>query len=426
MEKGQHMLQSIERLTVLLLTLGLCLGAEAAAKHPQSLASAPGEVEAVEAPPAGAEARSQVRGRPCGVRLPTPATQEALSSSGPYGFATRDFIFVDESRPTPPNGPYPGAPTRTLRVRVWYPVCAPLEASPPPDTRVPVASGGPFPLLAYAHGLTSRGEPVRFVAEHMATHGYITVAPRFPLTAGDAPGGPTIADVPNQPGDLDFVMRQVAQLRGEDADLAAAVDPRRRGVYGLSAGGLTVLIAAYHPLLKIDIQAAVAYAPVSCFLGPAFFRRPLPTLLVAGTADELVPPEGPELVFELAPPPVTLVKLLGGTHAGFMNREQPYVENTDTRECALLLSADPTRGQTAFEEAITRGVGPDAINFAGCPLLCGERFRQTMGATRQLRLTRAATLAHFEATLRGRWDARLFLSLLLDRNNPDVEVRVKR
>lgn len=356
-----------------------------------------------------------------------PATLEALSSPGPYGFATRDFVFVDTTRPTPPNADFPGAPERTLRTRVFYPVCSPrLEASPPPPTRVPVASGGPFPLLAYAHGFTSRGEPVRFMAEHLATHGYIIVAPRFPLSAGDAPGGPVTSDIPNQPGDLDFVMREVARLGGQDADLAAAVDPFRRGVMGLSAGGQTALIAAYHPRLRIDIQSAVAQAPVSCFFGPPFYSRSLPMMLISGTADELVPPGGPRRAFSLAPPPVTLVELLGGTHSGFMNREQPYVENTDRQLCAELVEADPMRGQAEFVARLTAGAPPGLFDPTPCEPICGQQFRQTMGATRQIRLTRAATLAHFEATLRGRVDAALFIITSLGRNNPDVAVYVKR
>ncbi|WNG36442.1 hypothetical protein F0U61_24255 [Archangium violaceum] len=358
-----------------------------------------------------------------------PAVLESLSAEGPYGFATRDFVFVDTSRPTPPNRTFPGAPSRTLPTRVYYPVCPPTsQASPPPPQRIPVASGGPFPLLAYAHGLTSQGDTGRHINEHLATHGYIVVAPLFPLSSGRAPGGPTLMDAANQPADMAFVMRQVAMLSGADADLAAAVDSRRRGILGFSAGGLTVFIAAYHPVLALDgIQAAVAQAPVSCFLGAPVFQRPVPMLILPGTADELVPIAGPRRAFELAPPPVTLVELVGGTHSGFMNREIPFLNNTDTPECQRLLDSGATQGDITtgqFAEDISRGVGPGALDPSTCTPLCSESFQQTMGASRQLTLARAATLAHFEANLRGRWDAAYFLTTHLDRE-PDVEVHVK-
>ncbi|HSP79616.1 MAG TPA: hypothetical protein VLQ93_13855 [Myxococcaceae bacterium] len=254
--------------TALGLLLGACLGMGCGMPWPPGEPDAPGHGHSP-APAPGPEPG------PCRLEPPsaTPATLESLASPGPYGFATRDFVFVDTSRPTPPNRDYPGAPQRTLPTRVWYPACPPdTAASPPPGDRIPVASGGPFPLLAYAHGLTSLGDTARFVTEHLATHGYVVIAPLFPLSNRNAPGGPTIEDLANQPEDLAFVMRQVALLSGADADLAAAVDTQHRGLLGFSAGGLTVLIGTYHPVLALDgIQATVAQAPaISCMLGPPF------------------------------------------------------------------------------------------------------------------------------------------------------------
>ncbi|WP_395856062.1 alpha/beta hydrolase family protein [Cystobacter fuscus] len=362
----------------------------------------------------------------------TPATLEGLGSRGPYGFATRDLVFVDNSRPTLPNRSFPGAPQRTLPTRIYYPVCPPdTSASPPSGERIPVAGGGPFPLLAYAHGLTSLGDTARHVTEHLATHGYIIVAPLFPLSVGTAPGGPTFEDTANQPADLAFVMRQVAQLTGANADLGGAVDTRRRALLGFSLGGMTVLIGTYHPVLALDgIQSSVVQAPaITCILGPAFFARPLPTLIISGTADELIPISAPERIFSLAPAPVILVELLGGTHSGFMNREVPFVQNTDTMECQALLDSGATGDQDAlhsrFAEELRRGAGPGVLVPGGCTPLCSQRFTQTMGATRQLRLVRAATLAHFEATLRNRWDAMWFLSEQLG-EEPDADVFVKK
>ncbi|HSN97378.1 MAG TPA: hypothetical protein VLS89_03735 [Candidatus Nanopelagicales bacterium] len=160
--------------------------------------------------PAGAESTDPTGPGEAAIAL------EELASPGGYGFATRELVLVDETRPTPPNRGYPGSPVRTLPTRIYYPALPyTLAASPPPEDPVPVAPGGPFPIVAYAHGFTSRGEPGRFMGEHLASHGYIVVAPLFPLTRGDAPGGPTMA---------------------------------------------------------------VAQAPVSCFLGAPVFPRSLPTL----------------------------------------------------------------------------------------------------------------------------------------------------
>src|SRR5262249_24289954 len=80
------------------------------------------------------------------------ATEAELTAKGPYGSATREFTFVDTSRSTPANGTYPGAAERSLRTIVWYPTDA---GSGTGSGSRPVASGGPFPIIAYGHGFLS-------------------------------------------------------------------------------------------------------------------------------------------------------------------------------------------------------------------------------------------------------------------------------
>jgi hypothetical protein len=46
---------------------------------------------------------------------------------GPYGVGETSMVLLDGSRPTMPNGTFPGAPGRTLDTAVWYP------AAPGPD-----------------------------------------------------------------------------------------------------------------------------------------------------------------------------------------------------------------------------------------------------------------------------------------------------
>ncbi|AUX32556.1 uncharacterized protein SOCE836_046970 [Sorangium cellulosum] len=396
--------------------LSLAIAAAGCADAPDTVAEGP---EAVEAETAAAQTElSSV--------LASTLVLNAIADSGPYGFARREFVFVDRSRPTRPNNGFPGAPSRTLPTVVWYPAKS-RSASPPGGDRAPVAHGR-FPLLAYGHGFASPGGDARPYAEHLASHGYIVAAPLFPLTRADAPGGPTSSDYANQPADLEFVMQQIEGLDGADADLARAVLPDHRGVFGFSAGGLTALLAAYHPVLQIDVRSAVAYAPASCFLGPATYGRALPVTIVSGTADELAPIVGPLKVFDQAPPPVTLVKLLGGNHTGFLNMDIPDVENTDTVLCELVQSMGGISGgsEQLFED-LTRGVGPGAVDPGGCDEFpfCGTRFTQTMEAARQLTIARAVTLAHFDATLKGRL-LRVGLVVPALEAAPDVVLKIKR
>src|SRR6516164_11205601 len=68
-----------------------------------------------------------------------------FASRGPHGVGVHTLHFVDDTRPTPPNGSFAGTPYRTLDVEVWYP-----SAMPPTSTAVrdaPLdASGARYPV----------------------------------------------------------------------------------------------------------------------------------------------------------------------------------------------------------------------------------------------------------------------------------------
>jgi len=353
-----------------------------------------------------------------------PASRSELVNPGPFAVGEAELVLVDRSRPTRANGTYPGAAERTLPTHVWFPSAPGSDDSAP----VPPEDGGPFPLIGWAHGFISSRLEGAEIKRHLASHGYVVVAPDFPLSNGGAPGGPTLGDMGNQPADLDFVMDEALHLPGSLASISAAIDAGRRGIAGLSLGGGTTLIAAFHPRLHLDaIQAAVALAPASCFFGPGLYEHALPTMIIAGDADELVPLEhGPARAFSFAPPPLTLVRLAGGNHLGFIGIEIPGVPNTDR---AVGCGAVEMAGTGGFENLVTDlspGAGPDVLDFANCGAgVCAESFVQTMHAARQVELTKIAMLAHFEATLRGRAGAARFLAEAFAAGDADVEVSVK-
>jgi len=286
-----------------------------------------------------------------------------LAAPGPYAVAELELVLVDRTRPTQAVGSFAGAPERTLPTRVWYPASAPGSDVP--------ATDGPFPIVGWAHGYASANFEGQFVGRHLASHGYVVVAPTFPLSNGGAPGGPTIADMTSQPGDLDFVMDRVAAGAAGDA-LAAVVDATRRGIAGLSLGGGTVLIGAYHPRWRTeDVDAAVALAPASCFFGPDLYARSLPTLIVAGDADMLVRLHGgPVQAFETAPPPATLVTLTGGNHVGFIGIDTPGDANSDATVGCPVIGA---------------GGGNAATGFAPGPARSTARPARSASATRSCR-----------------------------------------
>lgn len=98
----------------------------------------------------------------------------ALVSAGPYIVSETQMVFVDSTRPTMANGTYPGAPDRTLDTQIWYPATAPVGGSPVD------LSGGPYPFIVFAHGLGSPNNGSQLLTRHLASHGYVVVAPAFP------------------------------------------------------------------------------------------------------------------------------------------------------------------------------------------------------------------------------------------------------
>jgi predicted dienelactone hydrolase len=284
-------------------------------------------------------------------------------------------------------------------------------------------------VIAYAHGFLSSKDEGGDLKTHLASHGYVIVAPDFPLSNAQAPGGPTIVDLANQPGDLAFVVEQVSMQSGEHADLANILDTTHLGVAGLSLGGGTTLISVYHPVLHLpDVQAAVAFAPLSCAFGEAMYVRAVPTLILSGGSDMLVPFDTisarPQ---EWAPAPLQVANLVGGTHTGFLGIDNPDANNTDELGCSAVQSAigGSTFDPSAVQPLITQldaGTNGNIADVAGCGPVCATQYTQTMRGPRQLELTKAATLAHFEAVLRGRADAAAYLTTSLDAQNSDVDV----
>ena len=154
-----------------------------------------------------------------------------------------------------------------------------------------------------------------YFGRRLASHGFIVAAPDYPLSNGAAPGGPTVLDTPNQPGDLSFVIDSLLA----DSTYGPLIDAAHIGASGLSLGGLTTLLSTFHPRLRDQrIIAALPMAGVSCMFTAPFFAQSVPLLLVQGDADLIAPPDAnSERSFPLAQAPKELALLKAGSHTAF-------------------------------------------------------------------------------------------------------------
>jgi dienelactone hydrolase len=244
-----------------------------------------------------------------------------------YAVGSRSVVFVDTTRPTPANGTYPGAPSRTLSTLILYPARGDASGPIVPGA-TPARTGRGFPLVVLSHGFTGTGPAFAPVGAQFARAGYVVALPTFPLSNGAAPGGPAAGDYVNQPGDVSFVITQMLRLDRTKGDaLRNALDDDEIGVAGHSLGAVTTLgVAANTCCQDRRIDAAVSFSGIELFPNGKWFAQPTPPLLlVHGTADGTVPYVASVNVYGQAPAPKAFLTLAGAPHSLF---RAPWLDPT--------------------------------------------------------------------------------------------------
>lgn len=222
--------------------------------------------------------------------------------------------FVDTTRPTPAGSQTPARTDRTLVTRIAHP-----------------ATGGPYPLIVLSHGFTGHPDEYEETVEVWAAEGFVVAAPAFPLTNWEVPGaGNNIADFPNQPGDVSFVIDEVLAASADPASpLHGVVDPDAIGVVGHSLGGATTWAVAFDTATRDErIDSVVIFASFTIDIegGELVLDSGLPLLVMHGDADD-VPLERDLVPYERAVAPKWFVTLLGADHrTAFTDDPSPYDE----------------------------------------------------------------------------------------------------
>lgn len=344
--------------------------------------------------------------------LPEGSESAARLEPGPYAVESVEREWVDASRPTAANGEFGGAPTRSFRVVLWYPERAP----------------GPHPLAVYSHGFVSSRHGGTYLAEHLASHGYVVVSADYPLTHMQAPGGPVAGDVVNQPADVSFLIDQTLALEGSERPFEGEIDVERLGVFGLSLGGITTTLVAFHPEWRDPrLAVAISIAGAGDVFGPRFFdNAAVPFLMIAGTADAIVDYERNALPILDRVREGALVTIAGGTHVGFDQVAaggMRLLGNPDAVACGLAdvdPEAPPENPFSGMFGAPEQGL----LAVVEYPPACVKTFDGTMAAGRQQMLTTVVVHAFFESHLARdpavRARHRQFLARTLTEEVPEV------
>lgn len=328
-----------------------------------------------------------------------------------------DFGAVDQSRPTAANGSFPGSATRELKGAIWRP-------SKPAQ---------PGPLLVYSHGFMSFHQEGEYLAYFLASHGYTVVAVDYPLTNYFAPGKPLLSDVSSQPGDIHFLIDTLLKRSADPNDvLYGSIDDQRIAVAGVSLGGLTSTLAAFHRGLRDPrIKAAVSIAGPAYMLTPDFFAgSAVPYMMIAGDTDAIVPYAVNAQLIPVKDPGSVLVTLHQASHTGFAAPAATYLRffgNPDEVGCDALKRSFENRKPDHFMAALAGAdVGiEDRPTVLPCSYGMPER---AMPAARQHMLTTLATWAfldgHFNRDAGARAAAQHYLLGALAAENPS-EVSVQ-
>lgn len=304
---------------------------------------------------------------------------------GPYAIQSQDVVFVDTTRPTAANRDYPGAASRTFATTLWY----------------PLGAADSHPLVIHSHGFTSTRSDLSYVAEQLASYGYVVAAADYPLTHGGAPGRPNSVDVINQPADVSFLIDSVLELSGADRPFSGTIDEARIGLMGYSLGGLTTELATYHPRLRDPrVAAAVSFAGPTAGMTAKFFENSdAPFMMIAGTLDFLINFDANAAPIPSLIPGSTLVAIDGGTHLGFGALAEPafrFMHHPDDLGCQAVLSnldTDPN------DTVLQLGDESDGIVVdPSAPQVCEIRpSEKAIHPGEQHMITSAATLAFFES-----------------------------
>lgn len=339
--------------------------------------------------------------------------------SGEFAVGTETLELVDKTRITQENGDQAQQFQRAFGGTVWFPID---EAAKIPNQRLP--------LVVYAHGFSSFHESGQYLAEHLAAHGYIVAAVNFPLTNLKAQGGPLVQDVVYQPGDLSFLIdSMLAKSRDKDSPFYRRIDRYNIGVAGLSLGGLTTALVSYHPFLSDErIKAAFAMAaPVAAFTAKFYQTNPeLPFVLMAGTADYVVPYDANGEHYEKVNPYAWNITIDGGSHLGFANAGSMLrlYPNPDQPVCSFLKKQ---LKEKPIDSGWQKVMGDEniGIDLAAESWPCSQPLQDAIHPVRQQQLVKLSARAFFDSYLKSGAVAeqgQAFLRTALAREHEELSV----
>lgn len=240
-------------------------------------------------------------------------------------------------------------------------------------------SGGPYPIVSFGHGFVTPVSVYQSTLSGLARHGYFVIASQS--QGGIFPSHSAFA------ADLRSCVDWLVAQNGKSGQYPGMVAVTAIAFSGHSMGGGAAMLAAKDdPRERLLVTLAAANTNPSS--NAAMSSIATPTVLVVGSQDTIVPPNGSATVqYANAAGPRQIRSIVGGSHCGFI--DSPII--------ACDSSSLPAGAQVAMTTSIMRSAldlmlapygcgwsaawGPDAGAMAGVTLTIDPRATVVPGAS---------------------------------------------
>lgn len=193
---------------------------------------------------------------------------------------------------------FTGSPTAPIPAGL--PANLPTTLATDAYQNVPVSSKGPFPVVLFSHGYGGYPEQSSFLTDHLATWGFIVVAPDHRSRDLKAVITNTTGQGQNDVADLTQALAVMRFLNADPSNLFhQKLDLHRVATLGHSAGGGAALTFAAQ---SSAVRTYVALAPA-----PGSIPRGKSGLIMQGTTDKVVSPNGTKRLYASLPAPKRLI-----------------------------------------------------------------------------------------------------------------------
>jgi len=249
------------------------------------------------------------------------------------------------------------------------------------------------PVIVFSHGLGSVRTELRYLAQHLASHGYVVAALEHPGSNETHVKKALTLQAPlleaeeflNRPKDISFILDQLEILNETSGELQGKLASEQAIVVGYSLGGATALSIAggelqltqlkqrcpgnilalslgenaqcfakslpedSYQLRDARVKMAIAFSPTTSLLfgETGLTKVAIPILIGSGSADKTTPILTEQAIaFDKLPSPKWLVGFVGGTH---LSVKDPATTMDQARQPDTLYTGGEVVGEQAVE-----------------------------------------------------------------------------